>query len=109
MRFALTLGSPSFLFLAGCTIARPAIGYGLHGPIRKVQADFDRRVRTQLPAGSDAVVLHAEFVRQKFMIVRDKDAPLSFAAYRSGGLGRVEDWNVRWPVYAGRIADIHGN
>jgi hypothetical protein len=72
IRFALTLGSLSFLVSAGCTTARAPIGDGLHGPVREVQAEFDRRVRTQFPIGSNAAVLHAELVRQKFMIVRDK-------------------------------------
>jgi hypothetical protein len=109
MKFALALGSLFFLALTGCTTARPPIGHGLHGPVKEVQAEFDRRMRMQFPIGSDEAVLHAELVRQKFTIVRDKDAPFSFSAiYHSGGIACVESWDVRWSVYAGRIPGIRG-
>jgi hypothetical protein len=87
MKFALALGSPLFLALAGCTTPRPPIGDGLHGPVQEVRVEFDRRVKTMFPVGSDESVLHAELVRQKFAMVRYKDAPFSFSAtYRSGGI-----------------------
>jgi len=52
MRFALTLGSLTPLAMAGCITARPPAGEGLHGPVKEVQAEFDRHVRTQFPIGS---------------------------------------------------------
>jgi hypothetical protein len=110
MKRTLVFGSLSLLALAGCTTARPPIGDGLHGPVQEVRVEFDRRVRKEFPIGSDEAVLHAELARQKFAIVRDRDAPFSFSAtYRSGGIACVEDWNVRWSEYAGRISDIEGH
>jgi hypothetical protein len=95
------------LAVAGCATPPPPLGEGLHGPIEAVRAGFDRRVTTQFPVGSDEALLHAELVRQKFAIVRDKDAPFSFrATYRSGGIVCLESWSIRWSEYAGKIADI---
>jgi hypothetical protein len=109
MRSTLILGLLS-LALAGCTTARAPLGEGLHGPVKELRAEFVRRVKGQFPIGSDEAVLRAELLRQDFAIVRDRDAPFSFSAtYHSGGIACVEDWNVRWSVYAGRIADIEGN
>ncbi len=110
MNFSLTLGSLLFLGLAGCTTPRPPIGSGLHGPVQEVRVEFDRRVRTTFPVGSDEAILHTELARQNFAIVRDKEAPFSFSAtYRSGGIACVEHWNIRWSVYAGRIANVVGH
>jgi hypothetical protein len=110
MKSALIMGLFSLLTLAGCGTARPRIGEGLHGPVRAVQAEFDRRVRTRFPPGSDEAAVHNELVREKFVITRDKDSPFSFSArYMSSNIACREDWTIRWSVYAGKIADIGGN
>ena len=106
----LILGLFSFLVLTGCTTAPPRIGEGLHGPVREVQAEFDRRVKARFPIGSDETALRGELVREKFVITRDRESPFRFSAvYQSGGIACVIHWRVEWSVFDGRIAAIDGN
>jgi hypothetical protein len=104
------VGLFSLLVLASCTTAPPRIGAGLHGPVRDVAEEFDRRVKARFPIGSDETVLRGELEREKFVITRDKDSPFGFSAfYQSGGFGCVDHWRVHWSVLAGTIAGIGGH
>lgn len=106
---SMLLGLLSLLTLAGCGNAPPRIGVGLHGPVRDVQAEFDRRVKAQFPIGSDEAILHRELLREKFTIRRDKDSPFSFSAkYIANNIACRMDWTIRWSEYAGTIAAIGG-
>jgi hypothetical protein len=101
------LGLFSLLALASCSTAPPLIGEGLHGAVKEVPAQFDRRVKARFPIGSDEMVLRGELVREKFVITRDRDSPFGFSAfYQSGGFGCVVHWRVHWSVFAGAIAGI---
>jgi hypothetical protein len=106
---SVSLGLFAILALAGCGSAPPRIGSGLPGPSRQVQADFDQRVRTRFPIGSDEAALHNELLREKFVIVRGKDSPfMFFARYYSSLIVCRDNWTIQWSVFAGRVADIAG-
>jgi hypothetical protein len=97
------------LALAGCSVSPPRIGEDLHGPIAAIQSEFDRRVKTRFPVGSDETLLRHELERERFVIMRDQDAPFSFSArYTSGGIACRVDWVIRWSIYAEKIADAAG-
>jgi len=109
MACPIRVGLFAILALESCGSAPPRIGVDLHGPVHQVQADFDQRVRTRFPIGSDEAVLHNELMRERFVITRDKDSPFIFSArYYSSNIACRTNWTIRWSVFAGRVADIAG-
>jgi hypothetical protein len=93
--------------LSGCADPPPALGGHFHGPIAEVRVKFDEGVKKRFPAGSAESVLHAELMRERFVIERGKEAPFSFTArYTAGELFCRADWVIRWSTFAGNISSI---
>ncbi len=97
------------LGLSACADSSPTIGSQLGASADESSAVFDQRVKARFPVDSDENALRAELVRERFVIIRDKESPTRFsAAYSVSELFCRRDWIVRWNVNAGKIADIGG-
>ena len=102
------LATFSSLGLLACAASPPTIGSHL-GASAADSAVFDQQVKARFPVGSDENALRVELVRERFVIIRDKDMPFRFSAtYSASELFCRQDWIIRWSVYAGKIAGIGG-
>jgi hypothetical protein len=104
------LGWLAPLVLAACTDSPPPIGGHLPGVFKEASDAFDERVNQRFGIGTDEDPLRRELAREGFVITRDPVSPFDFSArYTAKELVCRADWNVRWSVFAGRIAAIRGN
>jgi hypothetical protein len=95
--------------LSACVSSPPAMGSHLPGSSSEASNAFDQRVKARFPVGSDETTLRAELAREKFVIVREKDAPFGFSAsYRANELVCRADWVIHWSVFEGKIAAVGG-
>ena len=97
------------LDLWACADSPPTIGSHLGASSAETSAVFDQRAKARFPVGSDESALREELVRERFVIIRDKDSPFRFSAtYSVSELFCRRDWIIRWNVDAGKIAYIGG-
>lgn len=97
------------LGLFACADSPPTIGSHLGGSAADASTVFDQQTKARFPVGSDENALRAELVRERFVIIRDKDSPFRFSAtYSLSELFCRQDWSIRWDMNAGKIAAIGG-
>ncbi len=109
MRSSRILATFTALSLLACADSPSIIGSHVGASATDASAAFDQQVKARFPAGSDESALRAELVRERFVIIRDKDSPFRFSAtYSASELFCRRDWIVRWDLNAGKIADISG-
>ncbi len=97
------------LGLLACADSPSIIGSHVGASADESSAVFDQQVKARFPVGSDENALRVELVRERFVIIRDKDSPFRFSAtYGASELFCRRDWIIRWNVNAGKIADIGG-
>jgi hypothetical protein len=98
------------LDLLACADSPPTIGSHLDASTAEASAVFDQRVKARFPVGSDEGHLREELVRERFVIIRDRDSPFRFSAtYSVSELFCRRDWSIRWNMDDGTITDIDGN
>lgn len=110
------LASAVALLVAGCTPepAQPTpLIIGLGGSPTQIAADFDARIKTQFPVGSDAQALATELTEEGFsvkMAASDPSSPdISFEARRDDPQVSCADWIVSWHTADGNITQVQGN
>jgi hypothetical protein len=97
------------LGLLACADSPSIIGSHVGASADESSAVFDQQVKARFPVGSDENALRVELVRERFVIIRDKDSPFRFSAtYGASELFCRQDWSIRWDVYAGKITNIGG-
>lgn len=101
------------LCLSACTNDPiPPIGSNLPHGIHEAQDDFDKRVKSLFPVGSDEEHLRAELVKQGFQITADAAAKAPGAQNQASLSAHefpcLDEWQILWSASAGKITDITG-